>query len=1598
MDFQRYGLVLVSLAITGILLAVPAMAAVIVSPSGGDDTTAISNAIIAAGSGDGIVILTQGTFHAHDITTSNSVTIRADTASGGTAANTIIDAQGNGRLFGVGTGTIFTLDNITLMNGRTDIGGGAILSAGADVRIISSSFVNCVASGPSGYGGAILTGGGSPGSDRLSITSSSFTNCQAESVGVYYGGGAIYSYDSQIDITSTSFTSCGATGVPSYGGAIYAYTDTITITSSSFKDCTAGVGGAGGVVSAEAGSFVTIRFSRISGTGNQVNNDGTSTVTAADNWWGTNAGPAPYVSGITVPATWLVLGIAADPSAITTAQTSDVRANLTYRNTGSNTAGGGIFVPDTVPATFAVMSGTGGVEPSGSFFSSGTAATTFTQSAAGTSTVSATVDGETVYTGISVTAAVPVITGISPSSGPEAGGTQVNITGTSLAGASVTFGSNAATINTNTATAINMTTPAGTGTVTVTVTTAGGTATTSYEYVEPPEITDISPASGPAAGGTLVNITGSGLEDTTSVTFGSAAALISANTDTAINTTAPAGSGTVTVTVTTAGGSDTISYTYIAAPAVASVSPATGPEAGGIPVTVTGTDFTGATAVTFGGTAATGFTVETDTTITATSPAGTGTVDIIVTTPGGTSATSGADQFTYYPVPAIMSVSPGAGPTTGGTSVTITGTGFTGATGVTFGGTAATGVSVVSPTTITATAPAHAAGTVDVVVTTPGGTSATGADDQYTYLAAPEVTSVSPSSGPQTGGDTVTVTGTGFTGATAVSFGGTAATSFSVTSPASITATSPAGTGTVDITVTTPGGTSATSSADRYTYVAAPAVTSVSPTDGPEAGGTMVTLTGTGFTGASAVSFGGSPAASFTVISDTTITATSPAGTGIVDITVTTPGGTSLSSAADQFTYIPAPAVTSVSPESGPTAGGTSVTISGTGFTGASAVTFGAAAAASFTVNSDSSITATSPAGTGTVDVRVTTPGGTSPASAADGYTYAPLPAVTALSPTAGPLAGGTTVAITGTGFTGATAVDFGVAPATAFTVNSDSSITATSPAGTGTVDVRVTTPGGTSTTSAADQYTYLATPGVTSVSPTAGPAAGATSVTITGTGFTGATAVTFGGTAATGFTADSDTSITATSPAGTGTVDVTVTTPGGTSTTSPADRFTYIPAPAVTSVAPSSGPAAGGDTVTITGTGFVTGATVTFGGTAATGVTVDSATSITATTPAHAAGAVDVVVTNPDTQAGTLTNGFTYFAAPTVTGILPAGGTTAGGTSVTITGTGFIAGATVSFGGSPGTGVTVVGPTSLTVTTPAHAAGVVDVVVMNVDSQYGTLTNGYTYTTPPVTPTPTTAPVHTTAPPYSPQDNGETLSDFPASSATTAAAQSDTILPMTVTVNIGGDSKAWQAVVTGTNLRDLIVTGTEQHGSFGNCNPPAGSVFQYLGLEPARYGTITDALISFTVPQAWLEENHIDPKSIVLYHMTTDCWQGLPTTFLYEKDGTVYFSGRSSGFSSFAIAGTPAMPASVTAAATQEIVSTPEPQQTPAPAAVAKEPVTTQTTAPPAAPAQAPAKSSPFPLVPVLAVICCAMLVASGWYARRWWIRRQNPALFEEY
>ncbi|MFF2148937.1 IPT/TIG domain-containing protein [Kitasatospora sp. NPDC058190] len=382
------------------------------------------------------------------------------------------------------------------------------------------------------------------------------------------------------------------------------------------------------------------------------------------------------------------------------------------------------------------------------------------------------------------------------------------------------------------------------------------------------------------------------------------------------------------------------------------------------------------------------------------------------------------------------------------------------------------------------------------------------------------------------------ISGSGFTGASSVHFGSASAT-FTVLSDSQIQATAPAGSGTVQVTVTTAAGTS---NSVAFAYTASPVITALSPASGPTGGTNIVTINGSGFTGATLVQFG-SASALFTVVSDAQITATAPAGTGSVPVTVTTPAGTSNSVT---YTYINAPVITSLTPNQGPTSGGNTVTISGTNLSGATTVLFGTHAA-TITANTAAQITVTAPAGAAqSVNVTVTTSVGTSNPLP---YFYVTAPVIIGLNVTVGPSGGGNTVTIFGSGLALTSAVHFGPAAATNITVISDSQITVTAPAGTGTVLVTATTPGGTSTVGPGNAYyVYVAPPVINSLTPAQGSVSGGDDILIRGSNLTYTDAVFFG-TAPASFAPVSDTMLVATSPAGAaGPVTVTVHSPGGTS------------------------------------------------------------------------------------------------------------------------------------------------------------------------------------------------------------------------------------------------------------------------------------------------------------------------------------------------------------------------------------------------------------------------------------------------------------------
>ncbi len=182
-----------------------------------------------------------------------------------------------------------------------------------------------------------------------------------------------------------------------------------------------------------------------------------------------------------------------------------------------------------------------------------------------------------------------------------------------------------------------------------------------------------------------------------------------------------------------------VDISYPSAPVVTAVTPAKGPPAGGTSVTITGEDFTGATSVSFGSTKATTWKVDSDSTITAVSPGGKGKVAVAVINPVGTNSAHPWSEFTYKAEkPTITSVEPNHGSTTGGTVVTVKGTGFAlgTATSFEFGSINAASANCSTSTSCTVTAPPakkNKPGTVDVVATVEKAKSNKTAADRYTY-------------------------------------------------------------------------------------------------------------------------------------------------------------------------------------------------------------------------------------------------------------------------------------------------------------------------------------------------------------------------------------------------------------------------------------------------------------------------------------------------------------------------------------------------------------------------------------------------------------------------------------------------------------------------------------------------------------------------------------------------------------------------------------------------------------------------------------------------------------------------------------------------
>jgi hypothetical protein len=588
-----------------------------------------------------------------------------------------------------------------------------------------------------------------------------------------------------------------------------------------------------------------------------------------------------------------------------------------------------------------------------------------------------------VLTVVSPVAAVaqlsPSVTNMIPSTGPTTGGLSITLLGSNFGlSGSVTLGGRDCPVQQWSETQIIFLQPAGQGTgLPVLATTTDGLSSSaiSFDY-QPPSISSISPSTGPTIGGTVITISGSNFGTSGAVELGGFACMIADWTHSRIICTNRPGQGTNVPLVVTVSGQSSQANTQFSygAPSVAAISPASGPTTGGTVITIMGSNFGTFGSVTLGGSAC-AIGEWTQSGIICTNPPGQGANLPLVVTVSGLSSQSNP-QFSYD-APSIASISPASGPTTGGTVITISGSSFGVSGSVTLGGSACA-IADWTQSRIICTNPPGQGANVPLVVTVSGQSSQS--NPQFSY-DAPSVASISPATGPTTGGTVITISGSSFGVSGSVTLGGSAC-AIGDWTQSRIICTNPPGQGAnVPLIVTVSGQSSQVNSQFSYN---APSVASISPATGPTTGGTVITISGSSFGVSGSVTLGGSACA----IADWTqsrIICTNPPGQGAnVPLVVTVSGQSS--KANSQFSYAP-PTISSVTPSSGPTAGGTVLTLKGSDFGNNGVVLLGGAVCPTRTW-SHNMIVCTTPPGEGQLPLTVTVAGQSSPAAF---FSYYPL-------------------------------------------------------------------------------------------------------------------------------------------------------------------------------------------------------------------------------------------------------------------------------------------------------------------------------------------------------------------------------------------------------------------------------------------------------------------------------------------------------------------------------------------------------------------------------------------------------------------------------
>jgi len=419
-------------------------------------------------------------------------------------------------------------------------------------------------------------------------------------------------------------------------------------------------------------------------------------------------------------------------------------------------------------------------------------------------------------------------------------------------------------------------------------------------------------------------------------------------------------------------------------------------------------------------------------------------------------------------------VSPSAGPVEGGTPVAVTGAGFLKDTKLLFGSRLALQVEVVDENTIFAITPqGESSGATAIHVSNDLGTASK--KKAFTYTASPVLSGASPAAGSVEGGNVVEISGKRLSSVSEVAFG-TAAAQVLAASDSSLMVLAPPGEeGLTDVVVSGEWGWAVAEEAYLYidTSSAGKGIVAIVPDEGPEGGGTVVTVVGCDLVGSgvSSVKFGDVGAELKGEHPEScALVVKAPPGVGEVDVRVSAEGWSFVE--AGGYRYVPGMTLASVEPEVGPSGGGTLVRLKGTGFEVGMEVRFGPMPATEVKLVEPGVVEARTPPGSpGLADVVITS--GTSTALLKNGFLYTVKePELWVVSPNYGSRAGGTFVELIGAGFTPDAWAYFGSMPAQKVKVKSYGRVWAYSPASAvGTVDVQVNSAVGKATMHGAFSY-----------------------------------------------------------------------------------------------------------------------------------------------------------------------------------------------------------------------------------------------------------------------------------------------------------------------------------------------------------------------------------------------------------------------------------------------------------------------------------------------------------------------------------------------